>query len=130
MPASKSYQQMGGQGSSLESHLAMIQSPLLSCVKQKLTEDQIFRIVYYLDKELVGILLVIHFSILVLNLYGQGMHCFAMETHVSLYAKDIRNEKVRVLRSIKAMQLRMSSLVCITTTTKGKKKKKTPKTLT
>lgn len=118
---------------------------LTRCLKQYLTEDQIFRIDHYLGKELVENLSVLRFSNLVFeplwsrnyirnvqlifsedfgtegrggyfDNYGiirdimqnhllQILALFAMETPVSLDAEDIRNEKVKVLRSMKPLQL-------------------------
>ena len=73
------------------------------CLKQTLIEDKISRIDHYLDKELVRIILVIHFSILVFEPLWSRNALFVVETHVSLDAKNIRNENVRVLRSKKTM---------------------------
>ncbi|KAL3573026.1 hypothetical protein D5086_026930 [Populus alba] len=118
---------------------------LTRCLKQYLTEDQIFRIDHYLGKELVENLSVLRFSNLVFeplwsrdyirnvqlifsedfgtegrggyfDNYGiirdimqnhllQILALFAMETPVSLDAEDVRNEKVKVLRSMKPLQL-------------------------
>ncbi|EOX93506.1 Glucose-6-phosphate dehydrogenase 1 isoform 2 [Theobroma cacao] len=118
---------------------------LTRCLKQYLTEDQIFRIDHYLGKELVENLSVLRFSNLVFeplwsrnyirnvqlifsedfgtegrggyfDNYGiirdimqnhllQILALFAMETPVSLEAEDIRNEKVKVLRSMRPLQL-------------------------
>ncbi|CAK7349126.1 unnamed protein product [Dovyalis caffra] len=118
---------------------------LTRCLKQYLTEDQIFRIDHYLGKELVENLSVLRFSNLVFeplwsrayirnvqlifsedfgtegrggyfDNYGiirdimqnhllQILALFAMETPVSLDGEDIRNEKVKVLRSMKPLQL-------------------------
>ncbi|XVF81437.1 hypothetical protein PTKIN_Ptkin15bG0154800 [Pterospermum kingtungense] len=118
---------------------------LTRCLKQYLTEDQIFRIDHYLGKELVENLSVLRFSNLVFeplwsrnyirnvqfifsedfgtegrggyfDHYGiirdimqnhllQILALFAMETPVSLDAEDIRNEKVKVLRSMKPLLL-------------------------
>ncbi|KAL0001491.1 hypothetical protein SO802_015272 [Lithocarpus litseifolius] len=118
---------------------------LTRCLKQYLTEDQIFRIDHYLGKELVENLSVLRFSNLVFeplwsrnyirnvqlifsedfgtegrggyfDNYGiirdimqnhllQILALFAMETPVSLDAEDIRNEKVKVLRSMRPLQL-------------------------
>lgn len=118
---------------------------LTRCLKQYLTEDQIFRIDHYLGKELVENLSVLRFSNLVFeplwsrqyirnvqlifsedfgtegrggyfDSYGiirdimqnhllQILALFAMETPVSLDAEDIRNEKVKVLRSMRNLQL-------------------------
>ncbi|XP_058070582.1 glucose-6-phosphate 1-dehydrogenase, chloroplastic-like isoform X2 [Magnolia sinica] len=118
---------------------------LTRCLKQYLTEDQIFRIDHYLGKELVENLSVLRFSNLVFeplwsrqyirnvqlifsedfgvegrggyfDSYGiirdimqnhllQILALFAMETPVSLDAEDIRNEKVKVLRSMRTLQL-------------------------
>ncbi|XP_021653287.2 glucose-6-phosphate 1-dehydrogenase, chloroplastic isoform X1 [Hevea brasiliensis] len=118
---------------------------LTRCLKQYLTEDQIFRIDHYLGKELVENLSVLRFSNLVFeplwsrnyirnvqlifsedfgtegrggyfDNYGiirdimqnhllQILALFAMETPVSLEAEDIRNEKVKVLRSMKPLKL-------------------------
>ncbi|KAL2938574.1 Glucose-6-phosphate 1-dehydrogenase chloroplastic [Bienertia sinuspersici] len=61
---------------------------LTRSLKQYLTEDQIFRIDHYLGKELKD----------------EGA-LFAMETPVSLDAEDTRNEKVKVLRSMRTLQL-------------------------
>ncbi|KAE9621395.1 putative glucose-6-phosphate dehydrogenase (NADP(+)) [Lupinus albus] len=120
-------------------------SNLTRCLKQYLTEDQIFRIDHYLGKELVENLSVLRFSNLVFeplwsrdyirnvqlifsedfgtegrggyfDNYGiirdimqnhllQILALFAMETPVSLDAEDIRNEKVKVLRSMRPLQL-------------------------
>ncbi|XP_027334336.1 glucose-6-phosphate 1-dehydrogenase, chloroplastic-like isoform X2 [Abrus precatorius] len=120
-------------------------SELTKCLKQYLTEDQIFRIDHYLGKELVENLSVLRFSNLVFeplwsrnyirnvqlifsedfgtegrggyfDNYGilrdimqnhllQILALFAMETPVSLDAEDIRNEKVKVLRSMRPLQL-------------------------
>ncbi|BAT98449.1 hypothetical protein LR48_Vigan406s022600 [Vigna angularis] len=120
-------------------------SELTKCLKQYLTEDQIFRIDHYLGKELVENLSVLRFSNLVFeplwsrnyirnvqiifsedfgtegrggyfDHYGiirdimqnhllQILALFAMETPVSLAAEDIRNEKVKVLRSMRPLQL-------------------------
>ncbi|EEF32168.1 glucose-6-phosphate 1-dehydrogenase 1, chloroplastic [Ricinus communis] len=120
-------------------------SELTRCLKQYLTEEQIFRIDHYLGKELVENLSVLRFSNLVFeplwsrnyirnvqlifsedfgtegrggyfDNYGiirdimqnhllQILALFAMETPVSLDAEDIRNEKVKVLRSMKPLQL-------------------------
>ncbi|KAL9304406.1 hypothetical protein ACSQ67_021669 [Phaseolus vulgaris] len=99
-------------------------SDLTKCLKQYLTEDQIFRIDHYLGKELVENLSVLRFSNLVFEplwsrnyirnvqiifsedfgTEGRGA-LFAMETPVSLAAEDIRNEKVKVLRSMRPLQL-------------------------
>uniref|UniRef100_A0A6N2MFB7 Glucose-6-phosphate 1-dehydrogenase n=1 Tax=Salix viminalis TaxID=40686 RepID=A0A6N2MFB7_SALVM len=118
---------------------------LTRCLKQYLTEDQIFRIDHYLGKELVENLSVLRFSNLVFeplwsrdyirnvqlifsedfgtegrggyfDNYGiirdimqnhllQILALFAMETPVSLDAEDVRNEKVKVLRSMKPLKL-------------------------
>ncbi|XP_077215311.1 glucose-6-phosphate 1-dehydrogenase, chloroplastic-like isoform X2 [Tasmannia lanceolata] len=118
---------------------------LTRCLKQYLTEDQIFRIDHYLGKELVENLSVLRFSNLVFeplwsrqyirnvqlifsedfgtegrggyfDNYGiirdimqnhllQILALFAMETPVSLDAEDIRNEKVKVLRSMRQLKL-------------------------
>ncbi|CAA2979074.1 glucose-6-phosphate 1-dehydrogenase, chloroplastic-like [Olea europaea subsp. europaea] len=118
---------------------------LTKCLKQYLTEDQIFRIDHYLGKELVENLSVLRFSNLVFeplwsrnyirnvqfifsedfgtegrggyfDNYGiirdimqnhllQILALFAMETPVSLDAEDIRNEKVKVLKSMMPLQL-------------------------
>lgn len=118
---------------------------LTRCLKQYLTEDQIFRIDHYLGKELVENLSVLRFSNLVFeplwsrkyirnvqlifsedfgtegrggyfDNYGiirdimqnhllQILALFAMETPVSLDAEDIRNEKVKVLRSMRTLKL-------------------------
>ncbi|XP_051151931.1 glucose-6-phosphate 1-dehydrogenase, chloroplastic-like isoform X2 [Andrographis paniculata] len=118
---------------------------LTQCLKQYLSEDQIFRIDHYLGKELVENLSVLRFSNLVFeplwsrnyirsvqlifsedfgtegrggyfDNYGiirdimqnhllQILALFAMETPVSLAAEDIRNEKVKVLRSMRPLQL-------------------------
>ncbi|KAM0949872.1 putative glucose-6-phosphate dehydrogenase (NADP(+)) [Dioscorea sansibarensis] len=118
---------------------------LTRCLKQYLSEDQIFRIDHYLGKELVENLSVLRFSNLVFeplwsrqyirnvqlifsedfgtegrggyfDSYGiirdimqnhllQILALFAMETPVSLDAEDIRNEKVKVLRSMRKLQL-------------------------
>ncbi|CAL1381905.1 unnamed protein product [Linum trigynum] len=118
---------------------------LTKCLKQYLTEEQIFRIDHYLGKELVENLSVLRFSNRVFeplwsrdyirnvqlifsedfgtegrggyfDNYGiirdimqnhllQILTLFAMETPVSLDAEDIRNEKVKVLRSMKTLQL-------------------------
>ncbi|KAK7815059.1 glucose-6-phosphate 1-dehydrogenase [Quercus suber] len=118
---------------------------LTRCLKQYLTEDQIFRIDHYLGKELVENLSVLRFSNLVFEplwsrnyirnvqlifsedfgIEGRGgyfdnygiirdimqnhllqiLALFAMETPVSLDAEDIRNEKVKVLRSMRPLQL-------------------------
>ncbi|XP_057454462.1 glucose-6-phosphate 1-dehydrogenase, chloroplastic-like isoform X1 [Lotus japonicus] len=118
---------------------------LTRCLKQYLTEDQIFRIDHYLGKELVENLSVLRFSNLVFeplwsrayirnvqfifsedfgtegrggyfDNYGiirdimqnhllQILALFAMEPPVSLDAEDIRNEKVKVLRSMRPLQL-------------------------
>ncbi|KAJ1390942.1 hypothetical protein SESBI_37044 [Sesbania bispinosa] len=120
-------------------------SELTRCLKQYLTEDQIFRIDHYLGKELVENLSVLRFSNLVFeplwsrnyirnvqlifsedfgtegrggyfDNYGiirdimqnhlvQILALFAMEPPVSLDAEDIRNEKVKVLRSMRPIQL-------------------------
>ncbi|KAG9443491.1 hypothetical protein H6P81_014831 [Aristolochia fimbriata] len=117
---------------------------LTRCLKQYLTEDQIFRIDHYLGKELVENLSVLRFSNLVFeplwsrqyirnvqlifsedfgtegrggyfDNYGiirdimqnhllQILALFAMETPVSLDGEDIRNEKVKVLRSMRVLQ--------------------------
>ncbi|KAK6930787.1 Glucose-6-phosphate dehydrogenase, C-terminal [Dillenia turbinata] len=64
-------------------------------LKQYLEEDQIFR---YFD----------HYGIIrdiMQNHLLQILALFAMETPVSLDAEDIRNEKVKVLRSMKPLQL-------------------------
>ncbi|XP_043689510.1 glucose-6-phosphate 1-dehydrogenase 1, chloroplastic-like isoform X1 [Telopea speciosissima] len=118
---------------------------LTRCLKQYLSEDQIFRIDHYLGKELVENLSVLRFSNLVFeplwsrnyirnvqlifsedfgtegrggyfDNYGiirdimqnhllQILALFAMETPVSLDAEDIRNEKVKVLRSMMPLQI-------------------------
>ncbi|KAJ4975617.1 hypothetical protein NE237_000723 [Protea cynaroides] len=118
---------------------------LTRCLKQHLSEDQIFRIDHYLGKELVENLSVLRFSNLVFeplwsrnyirnvqlifsenfgtegrggyfDNYGiirdimqnhllQILALFAMETPVSLDAEDIRNEKVKVLRSMRPLQI-------------------------
>ncbi|KAJ4844625.1 Glucose-6-phosphate 1-dehydrogenase 1, chloroplastic [Turnera subulata] len=118
---------------------------LTRCLKQYLSEDQIFRIDHYLGKELVENLSVLRFSNLVFeplwsrtcirnvqlifsedfgtegrggyfDNYGiirdimqnhllQILALFAMESPVSLDAEDIRNEKVKVLRSMKKLEL-------------------------
>ncbi|KAF9610293.1 hypothetical protein IFM89_021854 [Coptis chinensis] len=118
---------------------------LTRCLKQYLTEDQIFRIDHYLGKELVENLSVLRFSNLVFeplwsrncirnvqlifsedfgtegrggyfDNYGiirdimqnhllQILALFAMETPVTLEAEDIRNEKVKVLRSMRQLVL-------------------------
>ncbi|KAL6009588.1 Glucose-6-phosphate 1-dehydrogenase 1, chloroplastic [Asimina triloba] len=118
---------------------------LTRCLKQYLTEDQIFRIDHYLGKELVENLSVLRFSNLVFeplwcrqyirnvqlifsedfgtegrggyfDSYGiirdimqnhllQILALFAMETPVSLDAEDIRNEKVKVIRSMRPLLL-------------------------
>ncbi|WCJ37375.1 glucose-6-phosphate dehydrogenase 1 [Euphorbia peplus] len=115
------------------------------CLKQYLTEDQIFRIDHHMGEELVENLLVLRFSNLIFeplwsrdyirnvqfifsedfgiessdrnfDNYGiirdimqnhllQILALFAMETPVSLDAEDIRNEKVKVLRSLRPAQL-------------------------
>lgn len=120
-------------------------SELTKCLKEYLTEDQIFRIDHYLGKELVENLSVLRFSNLVFeplwsrnyirnvqlifsedfgtegrggyfDNYGiirdimqnhllQILALFAMETPVSLAAEDIRNEKVKVLRSMRPLEL-------------------------
>ncbi|KAI4305638.1 hypothetical protein L6164_028994 [Bauhinia variegata] len=120
-------------------------SELTRCLKQYLTEDQIFRIDHYLGKELVENLSVLRFSNLVFeplwsrnyirnvqiifsedfgtegrggyfDHYGiirdiiqnhllQILALFAMETPVSLDAEDVRNEKVKVLRSMRPLRL-------------------------
>ncbi|KAL0287853.1 UNVERIFIED_CONTAM: Glucose-6-phosphate 1-dehydrogenase, chloroplastic [Sesamum angustifolium] len=97
---------------------------LTTSLKQYLTEDQIFRIDHYLGKELVENLSVLRFSNLVFEplwsrnyirnvqlifsedfgTEGRG-GIIAMETPVSLDAEDIRNEKVKVLRSMRPLQL-------------------------
>ncbi|XP_021887132.1 glucose-6-phosphate 1-dehydrogenase, chloroplastic isoform X2 [Carica papaya] len=121
-------------------------SELTRCLKQYLTEEQIFRIDHYLGKELVENLSVLRFSNLVFeplwsrnyirnvqlifsedfgtegrggyfDNYGiirdimqnhllQILALFTMETPVSLDAEDIRNEKVKVLRSMRPLQLK------------------------
>ncbi|KAI6668056.1 hypothetical protein NL676_036597 [Syzygium grande] len=92
---------------------------LTRCLKQYLNEDQIFRIDHYLGKELVENLSVLRFSNLVFEplwsrttfaIYNAkssatNIGTFAMETPVSLDAEDIRNEKVKVLRSMRPLQL-------------------------
>ncbi|KAK9084631.1 hypothetical protein Sjap_025042 [Stephania japonica] len=118
---------------------------LTRCLKQYLTEDQIFRIDHYLGKELVENLSVLRFSNLVFeplwsrnyirnvqlifsedfgtegrggyfDNYGiirdimqnhllQILALFAMETPVTLDGEDIRNEKVKVLRSMRPVKL-------------------------
>ncbi|XP_068667935.1 glucose-6-phosphate 1-dehydrogenase 1, chloroplastic-like [Aristolochia californica] len=118
---------------------------LTRCLKQYLTEDQIFRIDHYLGKELVENLSVLRFSNLVFeplwsrqyirnvqlifsedfgtegrggyfDSYGiirdimqnhllQILALFAMETPVTLDGEDIRNEKVKVLRAMRPLQL-------------------------
>ncbi|XP_047147242.1 glucose-6-phosphate 1-dehydrogenase, chloroplastic-like isoform X2 [Vigna umbellata] len=68
---------------------------LTKSLKQYLTEDQIFR---YFD----------HYGIIrdiMQNHLLQILALFAMETPVSLDAEDIRNEKVKVLRSMRPLQL-------------------------
>lgn len=118
---------------------------LTRCLKQYLSEDQIFRIDHYLGKELVENLSVLRFSNLVFeplwsrtyirnvqlifsedfgtagrggyfDNYGiirdimqnhllQILALFAMEPPVSLDAEDVRNEKVKVLRSMRPLKL-------------------------
>ncbi|XP_010270212.1 PREDICTED: glucose-6-phosphate 1-dehydrogenase, chloroplastic [Nelumbo nucifera] len=118
---------------------------LTRCLKQYLTEDQIFRIDHYLGKELVENLSVLRFSNLVFEplwsrnyirnvqlifsedfgIEGRGgyfdhygiirdimqnhllqiLALFAMEPPVSLDAEDIRNEKVKVLRSMRPLKI-------------------------
>ncbi|KAF2292456.1 hypothetical protein GH714_023008 [Hevea brasiliensis] len=118
---------------------------MTGCLKQYLTEDQIFRINHHMGEELVENLLVLRFSNLIFqplwsrnyirnvqfifsedfgaekrgryfDNYGiirdiiqnhllQILALFAMETPVSLAAEDIRNEKAKVLRSIRPVQL-------------------------
>ncbi|KAI9095372.1 hypothetical protein K1719_026406 [Acacia pycnantha] len=120
-------------------------SQLTRCLKQYLSEEQIYRIDHYLGKELVENLSVLRFSNLVFeplwsrsyirsvqfifsedfgtegrggyfDNYGiirdimqnhllQILALFAMEPPISLDAEDIRNEKVKVLRSMIPLQL-------------------------
>ncbi|KAL0307272.1 UNVERIFIED_CONTAM: Glucose-6-phosphate 1-dehydrogenase, chloroplastic [Sesamum radiatum] len=68
---------------------------LTRSLKQYLTEDQIFR---YFDN--YGII-----RDIMQNHLLQILALFAMETPVSLDAEDIRNEKVKVLRSMRPLQL-------------------------
>ncbi|KAH1237819.1 Glucose-6-phosphate 1-dehydrogenase, chloroplastic [Glycine max] len=70
-------------------------SELTKSLKQHLTEDQIFS---YFD----------HYGIIrdiMQNHLLQILALFAMETPVSLAAEDIRNEKVKVLRSMRPLEL-------------------------
>ncbi|CAK9151874.1 unnamed protein product [Ilex paraguariensis] len=101
---------------------------LTTCLKQYLTEDQIFRIDHYLGKELVEKNYTRNVQFIFSEDFGiegrggyfdnygiirdimqnhllQILALFAMETPVSLDAEDIRNEMVKVLRSMRPLQL-------------------------
>ncbi|KAH9745279.1 glucose-6-phosphate 1-dehydrogenase 1 [Citrus sinensis] len=88
---------------------------LTRSLKQYLREDQIFRIDHYLGKELVENLSVLRFSNLVFeplwsrnyirNVQFIFSEDFGTEGRGGLDAEDIRNEKVKVLRSMQPLLL-------------------------